>query len=108
MLNQIEMNPSPVFDICHFSGGNCLTSKLDPSESREKRISQNIYSMIENADCKRLDRTITCQHQGVFMFHICIRSLVANKKNEKNHFMFSNFCFTKLKFFGRETKGAIA
>ena len=62
---------------------NGLYQKFVPSESREKRISQNIYSLIENVYRKRLDRTTTCQHQGVFMFHICIRSLHTNKKNEK-------------------------
>ena len=64
--------------------------------------------MMENVDCKRLDRMITCQHQGVFMFHICIRSLLTDKKNEKNHCLFLIFCSIKLKFLRRETKGAIA
>ena len=64
--------------------------------------------MIENVVCKRMDRTITSQHQGVFMFHICIRSLLTNKKNEKTHCMFLIFCSTKLKFLRTKTKGAIA
>ena len=116
------MDPSPVFDIYHFSGGfvsqtvlnlpsqlsDIIKKKLVPSESREKRISQNIYSMIENVGCKRLDRTITCQHQGVFTFHICIRSLLTNKKNEKKSLHVFNFLFHQIQFFRRETKGAIA
>ena len=37
------------------------------------------------------------------MFHICIRSLLTNKKNEKkSHRMFLIFCSTKLKFLRRE------
>ena len=38
--------------------------------------------MIENADCKtgQNDNVLA---SGVFMFHICIKSLLTNKKNEK-------------------------
>ena len=110
------MDPSPVFDIYHFQGFVSQTvlnlssdfikkKKLVPSESQEKGISENIYSMIENVDCKRLDRTITCQHQGVFMFHICIRSLlIPTRKMKKKSLHVFNFLFHQTQVLEKRNK----
>ena len=63
--------------------------------------------MIENADCKRLDRTITCQHQGYLCFIFASGVYLPTRKMKKNHHIILIFCSTKLKFLRRETKGAI-
>ena len=64
--------------------------------------------MIEKVNRKRLDRTITYQHQRVFMFHICIRSLLTNKKNEKKSLHIFNLLLHQTQVLRRETERTIA
>ena len=60
--------------------------------------------MIENVDYKRLDKTITCQHQGVYMFHISIRSLFTNKKEMKKSLHVLNFLFHQTQVLEKRSK----